>query len=109
MSKNTRWKKQMLDFANYLKNIRISNCLTQTKFAAMLNIDSAALSKIENAKKELDPQKLEIIAKEFNIDFNELKKKYFGEKIAIELYDNRCPVDTLQVAEDKYHYLNSKE
>lgn len=98
----------MDEFSNYLKEIRLSLGLTQTQFAAKLNIDSAALSKIENGKKDFDPHKLEILSKEFNIDFNELKKNYFGEKIAVELYDNSCPIDTLRVAENKYHYLNKK-
>ncbi len=41
----------MTDFAEYIKKIRLSKGLTQTQFAARLNIDSAALSKIENDKK----------------------------------------------------------
>lgn len=98
----------MFDFSKYLKEIRLSSGLTQTQFAAKLNIDTAALSKIENGKKDFDPQKLEILSKEFNIDFNELKKNYFGEKIAIELYDYKCPIDTLRVAENKYQYLIKK-
>lgn len=100
---------QMIDFSQYLKEIRMSSGLTQTQFAAKLNIDTAALSKIENGKKDFDPQKLEILSKEFKIDFNELKKSYFGEKIAIELYSHCCPMETLRVAEKKYKYLTQKE
>ena len=99
----------MVDFSKYLKKIRLSSGLTQTQFAAKLNIDSAALSKIENGKKDLDPQKLEILSKEFNIDFNELKQSYFGEKIAMELYTHKCPMETLRVAEKKYKYFTQKE
>ena len=71
----------MKDFANYLKHLRLETKLTQTQFAAKLNIDTAALSKIENGKKD------------------------FGEKIALELYTNNCPVITFKVAEKKFRYF----
>lgn len=95
----------MKDFGDYLKNIRVSNNLTQTQFAAQLNIDAAALSKIENGKKEFDPTKLELLSSKFKININELKTIFFGEKIALELYSFNCPMKTLKVAEEKYLYL----
>ncbi len=95
----------MKDFAEYIKKIRLENNLTQTQFAARLNIDSAALSKIENAKKEFDPTKLELLSKEFDINIEKLKEIFFGEKIALELYTFKCPIKTFRVAEEKFKYL----
>jgi transcriptional regulator with XRE-family HTH domain len=93
----------MNEFASFLKGIRLKSRYTQTQFAAKLGIDTAALSKIENGKKEFDPKKLEILSEEFDINLEELKLKYFGEKIALELYKNKCSAKTFEIAEEKYH------
>lgn len=93
----------MDEFASFLKGIRLNSGYTQTQFAAKLGIDTAALSKIENGKKEFDSKKLEVLSKEFDIKLEELKLRYFGEKIALELYENKCPVKTFKIAEEKYH------
>jgi transcriptional regulator with XRE-family HTH domain len=92
----------MGEFASFLKEIRLGSGYTQTQFAAKLGIDTAALSKIENGKKEFDSKKLEVLSKEFDIKLEDLKVKYFGEKIALELYENKCPVKVFKIAEEKY-------
>lgn len=93
----------MDEFASFLKGIRLNSGYTQTQFAAKLGIDTAALSKIENGKKEFDSKRLEVLSKEFDIKLEELKLRYFGEKIALELYENKCPVKIFKIAEEKYH------
>jgi HTH-type transcriptional regulator, competence development regulator len=97
----------MGEFALFLKELRITSEYTQTQFAAKLGIDTAALSKIENGKRNLDPNKLSAISKEFNVDIDILKVKYFGEKIALELYINKCPERTLEVIKKKYISLRN--
>jgi len=101
----TNGKGIMTEFADYIKKIRLNSGLTQTQFAAKLYIDTAALSKIENGKKNFDPNKLEILSVEFNIKLEDLKSKYFGEKIALELYTYKCPIITFKVAEEKFRYF----
>ena len=49
---------------------------------AILNIDSGALSKIENNKKEFDEEKIELLTDRFNLDFQETKENLLSEKIA---------------------------
>jgi transcriptional regulator with XRE-family HTH domain len=95
----------MVEFAYFLREIRSKSGCTQTQFAAKLGIDTAALSKIENAKKEFDPRKLIILSQEFSIDIEELKSRFFGEKIALELHKNKCPIETFKVVEEKFHYF----
>ena len=95
----------MKEFAIYIKQIRESSNLTQTQFAARIGIDSAALSKIENNKKNFDPQKLDLLSSEFNLNVEQLKAQYFGERIALDLYAFSCPLNTLEIAEEKYSYL----
>ena len=95
----------MSEFANFLKDLRLSSNYTQTQFAAKLGIDTAALSKIENGKKYLDPKVLPVISKEFHKDLNSLKANYFGEKMAYELYSNNCPPKTLEILKKKFTFL----
>ena len=94
----------MTDFGKYLKGLRLKTNLTQTQFAAKLSIDTAALSKIENGKKDFDPHKIDILANEFELDLNKIKAMYFGEKFALELFHYNCPRDTFQIAERIYQY-----
>ena len=98
----------MQEFGRFIRNKRTDKKLTQTQLAAKLGIDSAALSKIENGKKVLDPKKLSILSKIFSIELNKIKVEYFGEKMATELYSNGCPQKTFIIAEEKYKYLKSK-
>lgn len=95
----------MNEFASYLKSVRSKNNLTQTQFAAKLDLDTAALSKIENGKKSFDPSKLDMLATEFDLNIDELKSIFFGEKIANELVLYGCPISTLQIAKKKYKHL----
>ena len=95
----------MKDFAKDLKYLRLETKLTQTQFTAKLNIDTAALSKIENGKKDFDPKKIETLTNEFDLTVEEVKSRYFGEKIALELYTNNCPIITFKIAEKKFRYF----
>ena len=91
----------MEEFAVFLRKLRLNSNYTQTQFAAKLGIDTAALSKIENGKKSLGPDKLSIISKEFHKDLDMLKARYFGEKMAGELIFYDCPLETLEILKEK--------
>lgn len=95
----------MTSFGDFIKNLRIKNNLTQTQFAAKIDIDAAALSKIENGKKRLPSAKIEKLCKLFNLNLLEITNEYFSEKIAYELYENNCTSQTLVLAEEKLQYL----
>ena len=94
----------MESFGEYIKNIRLGLNLTQTQFAAKIEVDSATISKIENSKKMPNEKLLPIISRAFNIDLPELKEQYFSEKFANDLYEYKCPETALRVAERKLKY-----
>jgi HTH-type transcriptional regulator, competence development regulator len=101
-------KSQMKEtFGNYIKELRIANNFTLTQLAAKLDLDSANLSKIENGKRDFDEKRLELLSKTFKIDFNTIKTKYFGEQIAIKLYEYDFSEEVLMVAEERIKYLRS--
>ena len=58
-------------FGEYIKQLRTDKGLTLTELAALLKLDSANLSKIENGKREFDEKRLDKLANAFdwNIGF----------------------------------------
>ena len=95
-------------FGEYIKQLRTDKGLTLTELAALLKLDSANLSKIENNKREFDEKRLDKLANAFDLDFEKLKTEYFGDQFAKKMYAYNCSTETLIVAEEKVNYLKSK-
>ena len=98
----------MASFGDFIKQERERNFWTQTDFGAKVGINSSAVSRIEHGTKQLSPNKLNVVAKLFNIDISKIKVLYFGEKIAREVYKNDCPESVFIVAEETVKYLKIK-
>ena len=95
-------------FGEYIRKLRTAKGLTLTELAALLKLDSANLSKIENNKREFDEKRLDKLANAFDLDFEKLKTEYFGDQFAKKMYAYNCSTETLIVAEEKVNYLKSK-
>lgn len=95
-------------FGEYIRQLRKSKDYTLTQLAAKLNMDSANLSKIETGKREFDEKRLELLAKEFNLNLKELKDEYFSEMVAKKIYANQCSDKVFQLAEEKIKYMKVK-
>ena len=94
-------------FGEYIRQLRTDKGFTLTELAALLKLDSANLSKIENGKREFDEKRLEKLATAFDLDIEKLKIEYFGDQFAKKMYAYNCPAETLIVAEEKVNYLKS--
>jgi transcriptional regulator with XRE-family HTH domain len=94
-------------FGEYIRQLRTDKGFTLTELAALLKLDSANLSKIENGKREFDEKRLDKLANTFNLDFEKLKTEYFGDQFAKKMYAFNCSSETLIVAEEKVNYLKS--
>lgn len=92
----------------FIHNLRIENGLTLTQLGAKLELDSGALSKIENGKKRLDEKTLPKLAEVFNLDFEELKEEFVSEQIAFKVYETGCTNNVFSLAEQKIQYLKQK-
>ena len=92
-------------FGEYIRKLRNKRNLTLTQLAAMLDLDSANLSKIENGKRDFDEKKLEKLSDIFGLNILNLKKEFYSEMIAKKIYSVDCPCDTLRLAEQKINYL----
>lgn len=95
-------------FGEYIRQLRTDKGFTLTELAALLKLDSANLSKIENNKREFDEKRLDKLANAFDLDFEKLKTEYFGDQFAKKMYSYNCSTETLIVAEEKVNYLKSK-
>ncbi len=94
-------------FGQYIKRHRISKGFTLTELAAKLKLDSANLSKIENGKRELNQERLPLLAKALDLDTQHIKEEYFSDLIAKKLYENNCTDSVLELAEEKVKYYRS--
>jgi len=94
-------------FGEYIRQLRTGKGLTLTELAALLKLDSANLSKIENGKREFDEKRIDKLAVAFDLDFEKLKTEYFGDQFAKKMYEYKCSPETLIVAEEKMNYLKS--
>ncbi len=92
-------------FGEYIRKLRIKKGLTLTQLGASLGIDSGALSKIETGKRKFDDKVLPKIAKEFSLDFEQLKNEFISEQIAYKMFSNNCTNEVLQLAEEKVKYF----
>ena len=89
-------------FGEYIRQLRTDKGFTLTELAALLKLDSANLSKIENNKREFDEKRLDKLANAFDLDFEKLKTEYFGDQFAKKMYAYNCSTETLIVdIEDK--------
>ena len=94
-------------FGEYIRQLRTDSGMTLTELAALLKLDSANLSRIENGKREFDEKRLEKLASTFKLDIEKLKVEYFGDQFAKKMYAYNCYPETLIVAEEKMNYLKS--
>jgi transcriptional regulator with XRE-family HTH domain len=95
-------------FGEYIRKLRTDKGFTLTELAALLKLDSANLSKIENGKREFDEKRLDKLAIAFELDLNKLKTEYFSDQFAKKMYEFDCSPETLIVAEEKMNYLKIK-
>ena len=93
----------------YIRNLRIENGLTLTQLGAKLEIDSGALSKIENGKKKLDEKTLPKLAEVFNLNYEELKEEFISEQIAYKIFESGCTNNVLNLAEQKIQYIKQNK
>lgn len=75
--------------------------------AAILDIDTAILSKIERGERKATKVQIFKLANIFDLNEKELLIHYLSEKIAYELADEDVASQTLKVAEEKVEYLKS--
>ncbi|MCZ4693310.1 XRE family transcriptional regulator [Ancylomarina euxinus] len=98
-----------ITFGEYIRKLRNEKELTLTQLAALLGLDSANLSKIENGKRDFDEKRLIILSEIFNIREDVIRQEYIGDIIAKTLYENNCNEAIFTMVKEKVKYLEQKE
>ncbi len=93
----------------YIHKLRTDNSLTLTKLAAALDIDQSTLSKIENNKRNVTEDLLPKLSKIFSLNFKQLEKEFYSEKIAEILYKKEDTKELMELAEEKAKYFRLKK
>jgi transcriptional regulator with XRE-family HTH domain len=98
----------MENFGDYVRQLRKKKDWTLTKLAAMLEMDSANLSKIETGKRNFDEKKLPEFCKIFRLNLTEMKNELISEKFANKAYIEKLDSNVFKMAEQKIKYLKKR-
>lgn len=87
-----------------IREIREKRGLLLRQVAAMLDIDTAILSKIERGKRKATREQITKLADILNINKESLIIQYLSEKILNEIKDEELGIQALKVAEKTIRY-----
>lgn len=77
--------------------------------SALLEIDQAILSKIERNERKATKEQLNLFAKIYELDIENLLVLWLGEKIYKNIENEEFPLKALKVAEEKVKYNKTKQ
>jgi len=88
-----------------LRKLREINKLPLRRVAAMIDIDTAILSKMERGERRLTREIVLKLADLYHYDPEELLVLYLSDRVVYEIKDEELALKVLQVAEEqiKYH------
>lgn len=90
-----------------IRSKREEKGLLLRQLAAMIDVDTAILSKIERGERKARREQIDKIAKALDFDKENLLIEYLSENIAFEILDEEKAKDVLKVAESKIEYLRN--
>ncbi len=99
----------MNKFGDIIRSKREEKGMLLRQLAAMIDVDTAILSKVERGERKARKEQVLKIAKALNLDEKELMIEYLSEIIAYEIIDEDSAMDVLKVAEDKVKYFRRKK
>lgn len=96
-------------FGDIIRNKREEKGMLLRQLAAMIDVDTAILSKVERGERKARREQVEKIAKALELNESELLIEYLSENIAYEILNEDSAKDVLKVAESKIEYLRNYE
>lgn len=99
----------MNKFGDIVRNKREEKGMLLRQLAAMIDVDTAILSKVERGERKARREQVEKIAKALGLNEKDLMIEYLSENIAYEIIDEDSAMDVLKVAEDKVKYFRRKK
>lgn len=98
----------MQSIGDTLRKLREEKQLPLRKVAAMLDIDTSLLSKIERNERQANRQQIVQLAKIYEVNETKLIVEYFSDIVAFEIADEEPTKQILQVAEEKVKYIKKQ-
>lgn len=89
-----------------LREKREKKGLLLRQVAALLDIDTAILSKIERSERKASKEQIIKLAKILELDEEDLIVQFLSEKILYEIKDEELGSKALKVAEQKMKYVS---
>ncbi len=108
LSRNLISKMVKESFGEYLRNLREDEDIPIRKVAAALDIDQSTLSKFERGERLPKEEIIPKIAKYFEVDFEEMRLSYFGDKVVKQILFDQNAERILETAKEKLEYIKSK-
>jgi len=92
-------------FGDIIRKKREEKGMLLRQLAALIDMDTAILSKVERGARKARREQVEKIAKALDLNEKELMVEYLSENIAYEILDEVSAMDVLKAAEAKVKYL----
>lgn len=96
-------------FGDIIRSTREAKGLLLRQLSALIEVDSAILSKIERGERKARRVQVVKIAKALELDEKELLIEYLSENIAYEILEEDSANYVLKVAESKINYLRNQK
>jgi len=91
----------MKTFSETLRQLREDNFLLLRQVAAILEVDTALISKFESGVRRPTRKQIISLAKLYKTNEKELMIQFLSEKLAHEVQDEEFGIEALKVAEKK--------
>jgi transcriptional regulator with XRE-family HTH domain len=91
-----------------IRQLRGERALPLRKIAALLDIDTSFLSKIERSERKATKDQIHKLEEIFEVKKDYLMIPYLSEKIYYELSEENCANQVLKVAKARVNYKKSK-
>ncbi len=98
---------QMNSVGNIIRTKREEKGMLLRQLAAMIDVDTAIISKIERRERKARREQIIKIAKALGLNEKEILIEYLSENIAYELLQEDSVTNVLKVAERKVKYLRN--
>jgi transcriptional regulator with XRE-family HTH domain len=94
-------------FGNRIRELRENHNLVLRKVAALLDVDTTTLSKIERGARNAKREHLAVLSKIYNVSEQELKTLWLAEKVCqIIKYEDEA-LEALRIAEEHIEYSST--
>ena len=92
----------MMTLGDKLRQLREENQLAQRQVGAVIEVDGAFISKVENNEKPIKRDHLKTLAKHFKIKEKELQTLWLADKVRTILKDEPQAREVINIIETDY-------